>query len=813
MEQEEKRGTTPHTHHDQCALEKIHVIGCIQPHGMLFAMSEPDLVVRYVSANVSDLLGLRAEDVLGQSFQKVIGTEQVAALQSAVKGNDAFVAILVRVAMRSGSRELPCVVHRRGGMLIVEFELALENRTKTLHDIDMHVRLPLLHLESAKDIAELAHVAADEIKRLSGFDRVMIYRFDDHWNGEVIAEVSSSSAVSYQGLRFPATDIPPQARQLFVVNALRTIEDVDAETVQIIPNVNPVTGIRLDLTHSLLRSASPIHLEYLRNMDVRSSMTVSIIVEGKLWGMIACHHPRPHAVDRSTRSLAVLIAQNCASQVTLRIDNAALQRRVESRDALERYLTEIKGSEDSLGVHLHSPRVLNLFDADGLISRIDGVVACNGVTAEYDSLLPTIARLRALATRGIASSQALGGMEMSPAFNTSRASGALYVDLGEANGDFLLFLRRELVNTVVWAGNPHEAVSVDTQDRLHPRASFAAWRETVRGLSRGWTTIELENARYLREQLLRLRDARQLVAANQALVREIAERKRAQADLLMAQKLESVGRLAAGVAHEINTPVQFVSDNVQFVRTSMTAIVGVIQAFRGLQHAAQSGADVAAAAQAVAVAETAADLDYILEEAPRAIDSSSDGLERIATIVRSMKELAHPDQAHKTSADLNRAIESTLLVARSEYKYVADVQTDFGVLPPILCYLGEINQVVLNLLLNAAYAVSDAVKDTGQRGTLTVRTRLDGDEVEISIGDTGTGIPEGVRDKIFDPFFTTKEVGKGTGQGLAIAYSVVVKKHGGSLRFETECGKGTTFFIRLPVNGRIEDVDIMPNAA
>jgi signal transduction histidine kinase len=165
-----------------------------------------------------------------------------------------------------------------------------------------------------------------------------------------------------------------------------------------------------------------------------------------------------------------------------------------------------------------------------------------------------------------------------------------------------------------------------------------------------------------------------------------------------------------------------------------------------------------------------------------------------------MKEFAHPDQAHKTLADLNQAIRSTLVIAHNEYKYVAELGTQFGDLPPIPCFLGEINQVVLNLLVNASHAISDVVKGTGTLGKLNVRTRLDGNEVEISISDTGTGIPESARDKIFDPFFTTKEVGKGTGQGLAIAHSVIVKKHGGTLRFETECGKGTTFLIRLPIN-------------
>jgi signal transduction histidine kinase len=297
------------------------------------------------------------------------------------------------------------------------------------------------------------------------------------------------------------------------------------------------------------------------------------------------------------------------------------------------------------------------------------------------------------------------------------------------------------------------------------------------------------------------------------LMLDVTELRRLGRELAAAQKLESVGRLAAGVAHEINTPVQFVSDNVQFVCTSVTEIAAVIQAYRGLQVAIESSGDVASAALLATEAEKAADLDFIMENAPPALQSSLDGLARIATIVRSMKEFAHPDHAQKTSADLNQAIKSTLVIAHNEYKYVAEIETDFGELPPVPCHLGEINQVVLNLLVNGAHAISDVVKDSGAMGKLTVRTRFDANEVEIAIGDTGTGIPEAAREKVFDPFFTTKEVGKGTGQGLAIAHSVIVKKHGGTLRFETESGKGTIFFIRLPVGEPAADRSIEQVAA
>jgi len=282
---------------------------------------------------------------------------------------------------------------------------------------------------------------------------------------------------------------------------------------------------------------------------------------------------------------------------------------------------------------------------------------------------------------------------------------------------------------------------------------------------------------------------------------DVTDQRRLENELAQAQKLESVGRLAAGVAHEINTPVQFVSDSVSFVREAMDDLSQIVDRYRELRTATEQGADVAAAARAVEEAEDDADLDYILENAPVALDRARDGLGRVAAIVRSMKEFAHPDRKEMAPADLNQAIQSTLVIASNEYKYVAEVETQLGEVPLVNCYAGEINQVVLNLIVNAAHAIGDVVKGTQSKGRIKVSTRVLDDQIEIAIADSGKGIPVDVRSRIFDPFFTTKEVGKGTGQGLAIARAVVVEKHGGTLHFETEVGQGTTFYIRLPING------------
>jgi signal transduction histidine kinase len=285
------------------------------------------------------------------------------------------------------------------------------------------------------------------------------------------------------------------------------------------------------------------------------------------------------------------------------------------------------------------------------------------------------------------------------------------------------------------------------------------------------------------------------------LMLDITQQRKLESDLQQAQKLESVGRLASGVAHEINTPVQFITDNVHFLRDATVDLSNLIQALRTSNQSILDGTPSLESAIAAQETEAAADLAYLLEDMPKAYKGCIDGLKRVADIVRSMKEFAHPDSTEMSDIDLNRAIESTLVIASNEYKYVAEVATNLGEIPHVLCHAGEVNQAVLNIIVNAAHAIGDVVKDTGGRGRITVSTRVDGAYVLISIADTGGGIPDHIRARVFDPFFTTKEVGKGTGQGLAIARSVLVDKHGGDLTLETTVGVGTTFHLRLPIAG------------
>ena len=287
---------------------------------------------------------------------------------------------------------------------------------------------------------------------------------------------------------------------------------------------------------------------------------------------------------------------------------------------------------------------------------------------------------------------------------------------------------------------------------------------------------------------------------------DITERQQLEVELASAQKLESIGRLAAGVAHQINTPIQFISDSLTFIGDSHQEVTKILGLYREARQLWRTGADVDAKVTAIENLEQEVDLDYTLTNVPRSVERVLEGCDRVATIVRSLREFAHPDSKEKSLVDLNRALSSTLLIAASEYKLVADVDQQLGELPLVTCHAGEVNQAFLNIIVNAAHAIAEVVKGTQGRGKISVKSWADQGSAYISIADTGGGIANGLRERIFEPFFTTKALGTGTGQGLAVAHSVVVKQHGGSIEVHSEVGIGTTFVIRLPICDKVAAV-------
>ena len=340
-----------------------------------------------------------------------------------------------------------------------------------------------------------------------------------------------------------------------------------------------------------------------------------------------------------------------------------------------------------------------------------------------------------------------------------------------------------------------DAIGKTDFDFFKPELAKKFYSDEQALIKSGTAIIDLEEpgfdaqtgmARTVRTSKVPLRDENGEVIGIIGVGFDITERKVAEQRLAASEHLESIGRLAAGVAHEINTPIQYLNDSVYFIRDAMQDL---------LAHNAKL------AAMLPEPPDPDEDIEDLKKDLPPALDRVVEGLARIAEIVRSMKEFSHVDQREMARVDLNRAINSTLIIARTEYKYIAELETEFADLPLVTCHGGQINQVVLNLVVNAAHAIADRNKALGttEKGRITVKTRIEDGFAVISIGDTGGGIPEAIRKRIFEPFFTTKEVGRGTGQGLSIAHNVI-NAHGGKLDFVTEMGKGTTFNVCLPLD-------------
>jgi signal transduction histidine kinase len=378
----------------------------------------------------------------------------------------------------------------------------------------------------------------------------------------------------------------------------------------------------------------------------------------------------------------------------------------------------------------------------------------------------------------------------------ARAHAALVI---RARHQPLVVLRGRLLPLIderlVFVGALDDASGVDAARLSSELATLNA--ELEDRVTARTTELELANAQLQRSTWDLAATLAELAETNRTLQREKAERGRIEGELRIAHRLEAVGQLAAGIAHEINTPIQYVGDSLHFLRSAFEDVSPLLSQLESLARTLRAAGEVDTARRIEAAWEVA-DADFLREQIPRALDRTFDGIERVAGIVRAMKTLAHPGGEDRAPADLNEALRNTLIVTRNEFKYVADIETDLGPIPQVPCQLGEINQVFLNLVVNAAHAVAESVAGSDRRGTIRIRSRTEGDSVVVEIADTGVGIPNALKERVFDPFFTTKPVGKGTGQGLSMARNIVTK-HGGTLAFASSPGQGTTFTIRLPL--------------
>ncbi len=479
---------------DNCAREPIHVPGSVQPRGVLLALHEG--VVVQVSASVAELLARPVEDVLGRTLEEVVGSSAAAVvLAHAQAPGDVRDRNPVLVHLPDGGAWDAIVHHPPGAerLLVLELERAEGPRPLAYANTFQLVRGSLSELNRARSLEELYDVAAREVRDLTGFDRVMVYRFDADYNGEVVAEAKRADLNAFHGLHYPATDIPAQARALYELNWIRLISDIGYTPSPLVPQLNPVTGTPLDLTYATLRSVSPIHVEYLQNMGVTASMSISLLKDGTLWGLIACHHySGPHAPSYGARAAAEFLGSVLSLRLVAQVeeDRIAAARRV-ARDLAG--LVAASRDEDLplTEALVQQPALLSIMEADGVVVRAQGRTAMVGIEPDDAA---AVLRWAASTGEDVTATDSLGTVVPGSPY-----AGALVVNL--ADGDAIAWLRREVATAVDWGGDPHNKAIARLEGdsvRLSPRKSFERWREVVRGSSLPWTEDHVDTATLLR---------------------------------------------------------------------------------------------------------------------------------------------------------------------------------------------------------------------------------------------------------------------------------------------------------------------------
>jgi chemotaxis family two-component system sensor kinase Cph1 len=502
-----------------CEREPIHIPGSIQPHGVLVSTLGPDDPVVQVSGNCADVFGLPPEQVLGTPLLELFDdscAESLAMAMAAPPGERTAVPVRAVVRPRtgdgtSGTEQGPptaysALVHQVEDVWLVELEA--EEVALTVEDTLLGVRSAVGRLTSATTVADLLEVAAEEIRRITGFDRVMVYRFDQDWNGQVVAEAKHDRLESFLGLHYPASDIPPQARALYRVNLLRFIRDVDADRVPLVPVDDPLTGQPLDLSQAALRSVSPIHCEYLRNMGVTASMSVSLLVAGELAGLVACHHyAGPYVPSAPVRATCEFLAQTLSLTLSSREQDEAMERANRIQATLAEVTRAGAGAADlSELMQRYAPGLMGMVGATGVAWIFDDTSHESGVTPGRDG----VERIRRWAANQPAPEQVLHTDRLGltvPELGDLAGTASGVLALRIADGQDVMFFRPEAVQTVDWGGNPHlkvMQVDADGATRLSPRGSFALWRETVRRRSVPWAVAELEAAQALATHLVQL---------------------------------------------------------------------------------------------------------------------------------------------------------------------------------------------------------------------------------------------------------------------------------------------------------------------
>ncbi|WP_244433996.1 ATP-binding protein [Azospirillum sp. B506] len=724
---------------DACAREPIHIPGSIQPHGHLLALEPDSLSLVCASAQAGAVLNRSPADAFGLPVDRLIDASSMPSLARGLRAAPTEPVQLDILRLRDG-KEFQVIAHRSGDLAILELEELPVSGVGTLEALYPQMREGIRRMQAAHGFDALLASTAEEVRMLTGFDRVLVYRFDEQWNGTVIAEDGNGRLPSYRGLRFPASDIPQQARRLYALNRLRLIADARYRPVPLLSSDRDVPP--LDLSFSVLRSVSPVHLDYMRNMGTLASMSISVMDGERLWGLISCHHAEPRQVSFAVRTACDLLGQVLSSQMIALERSLDADHRIRSKSTQARLLAHMAAAEHFVdGLGEDGEDLLSLVNADGAAILFDGDCRLIGRTPPQEVVEAIAAELAGQGVRELFVSHQLP-VEMPAAAGMERtASGLLAISISQLHPSYLLWFRPEIVQSIDWAGDPKKPH--DPGGRLSPRSSFEAWKETVRGQSLPWRHGEIEAAGDFRNAIVSivLRKAEEMAALNEELRR-------------------SNGELAAfsySVSHDLRAPFRHVTSYAELLRSRAADklnererhyLDSIIEAagsagrlVDGLLHFSQLGR--------ATLARVEVDVGRLVEEVRHLLDPDLQG--------RDMRWTVHP-------------------------------------LPSVNGDPTMLRLVVQNLLSNAIKYTRDRAE-----AEIEVGCRTTADAHEFFVRDNGRGFDMAYAGKLFGVFqrLHREEEFEGIGIGLANVRRIV-ERHGGQVWAEGQLDRGATFHFSLP---------------
>ncbi len=729
-----------------CAQERIQIPGSIESHGALLVAHNPELRIVQATANTESVLGYPVEDVLRTTLAHLLEDSSFHRLQAEILQRvlDANPYRLLGVHLKAREHAFDLTVHRLQGLLIVEFEPRTHDESHDPQDSYKVLTNTLADLRGAPSLANLCQRAAEHVRRMTGFDRVMIYRFLEDDSGMVLGESRREDLSPYLGLHFPASDIPPQARQLYTLNPIRLKPDVNAPASALVPVINPVTHESLDMSYCILRRMSPVHDEYLRNMGVTASMSLSILKGQQLWGLIACHHGKPKFVTHSNRIACEFLADFLSSQIVAKDDAEAWgyhNRLAAGQNRIEELLRS-HGLRKTLAEY--PDQVLSALDADGVAIHANRNLALVGVTPAANDIEKLVEWLSATQNEMVFATNNLSREYEAARSFVEAGSGLLSIRITRSSPDFVLWFRPELTQIVNWAGNPSKPAEITEQGRrISPRLSFEVWKQTVAGQSRPWNVLERHSAAALGHLM---------------------------AEAMLTERNEEIDRL-----------------NQELARSNIELASFAYAASHDLQEPMRT---IGAYAQLLQRRDTLRIDPFASESLQLIVDATK----RTADLIKGLLEysrLGGHERVQRTTMSLEDTLRWVTLNLSSAIQE-CDATITHGPLPHVKADPARIGQVLQNLIANSIrYRSSD-------RPIIRVSAENRDTQWLIRVEDNGRGFDPKYAHEIFEVFrrLHGNEL-SGSGLGLAICRRII-EQHGGTIEADSTPGAGSVFSFSLP---------------